>query len=240
MSQSTNTISDLLESLRSIEAGALAEHTVPDLGAQPSFNRREDFDEHAEMLAREFSGQSLLAFAHAIETVRIRREIALEESLRRYFELWGVAEADLLVQLNTRWLVSACDTFADHGPTAADRAYGLAGALYLNAVKMAETERYIASSAFLPHDWHKVPLNEAQPLFDGVSCLVQFDDMPANLEARVAQCAEDSVAARITAAILRRVRSNDTFVRRLAQSSKDYREGRPQPLAIRIRRRFFR
>jgi len=43
-------------------------------------------------------------------------------------------------ELNTRWLVSVCDTFADHGQTPAQRAIGLAGSLLANTVKLYETE----------------------------------------------------------------------------------------------------
>src|SRR4051812_26269890 len=52
------------------------------------FGRRQDFADHLEMLAQEFSGQPVLHFVHAGLNAHIRREIELQENLARFWAMW--------------------------------------------------------------------------------------------------------------------------------------------------------
>lgn len=126
---------------------ALAQDTVPvpkrPLKTQDPLPRNMRFilSDHLIILQRELAGLPQVVLAHAALVVLIRRETALEAALDRYFALWDRHEAVLLASLSLRWLVSAADTFADHGRSAAERATGLATALFANTIKLYETER---------------------------------------------------------------------------------------------------
>ncbi|MEH6773954.1 MAG: hypothetical protein V7668_08525, partial [Cereibacter changlensis] len=78
--------------------------------------------QHLENLRCEFSGQPELLYVHAELIVLIRRGYRTDESFARLLRLWE-AEGDFLCQrLDLRWLVSACDSFAEHHPDPAQRA----------------------------------------------------------------------------------------------------------------------
>ena len=114
-------------------------------GEVPTYTHGADKDllSHLENLKNEFIGQSELCYRHAQLIVLIRREVELDVNLAHFFRLW-LEEADYLVEnLNTRWLVSAADTFADYSEEPLEQAYALATAGLINAVKLAETERWL-------------------------------------------------------------------------------------------------
>ena len=66
---------------------------------------------HIENLKEEFVGQSALCHYHASLIVLIRREVDLKTNVNLFEDLWKNHENFLLDKLNTRWLVSASDTF---------------------------------------------------------------------------------------------------------------------------------
>jgi hypothetical protein len=59
--------------------------------------------------------------------------------------MWAEEAHFLAKALNTKWLVSACDTFADHSNDDAERATALLAATMIKTIKIYETERLFRS-----------------------------------------------------------------------------------------------
>ncbi|MBX9747195.1 MAG: hypothetical protein K2X34_09855 [Hyphomonadaceae bacterium] len=131
----------VIEGYHEASLDELKRQIVPGTQRVPAWGRHEDLGEHFEMLRREFVGSSELLLYHAILVVLIRRKIDLPENVERHRALWE-AEADfLLSHLNSKWLVSACDTLAENWADPLQRAFGLAGAMFTKTIKLYETER---------------------------------------------------------------------------------------------------
>ena len=110
-------------------------------------------ERHLANLRCEFSGRPELLLHHATLIVLIRREVRLAESLGQFTALWAQEAEFLCRHLNLRWLISAADTFADHGPDPQARAVAMMASLLANTVKIGESDRYVRgaeTSAPLP------------------------------------------------------------------------------------------
>ena len=165
-------------------------------GESPSYTHGADKDllSHLDNLKREFIGQSELCYRHAQVIVLIRREVDLDANLDHFFRLW-LEEADYLVEnLNTRWLVSAADTFADFSEDPVEQAYALAIAGLVNAVKLAETERWLrAIDEPLPSADDLDMGTQRVPLWDGTSAFaVGTDDTLRNFHWRIQRVCQKS------------------------------------------------
>lgn len=166
------------------------------------------------MVRREFIHRPMLEYLHAETIVLIRREVDLASNTAKFFSLWKHHEAALLQGLNSRWLVSACDTFADYGEDDADRCAGLAGTLLMNTIKLYETERLQVGQL---KTLSRSPTGIV-PLFDGMTAyLVGRGDMVHNLLGRaLSDGAPQRVTVRILQELVRRARAHDTVFRRAA------------------------
>jgi len=107
----------------------------------PPKGGRYSLPDHLTLLQGEHAGRPRTTLAHAALVVLIRRELAMDAALARFFTLWEAQEDLLLKHLSLRWLVSAADTFADYGRSDAERMAGLAVSLFVNTIKIYETER---------------------------------------------------------------------------------------------------
>lgn len=187
-----------------------------------SWGRTADFDQHVEMLRAEFEGQPEICLAHAALIVRIRRGIDLQDSLDRFFLLWTSEGQELARLLSSRWLVSACDTIADHG-TPFQRAGAMMLSATINTIKLAETERLLLCDASL--DASKVEALKSHhaerihvELWDGMTAYsIEAGDMPRNLLARMwAVLDQDRVLQAIGTTLIERALQGDTLFARLA------------------------
>lgn len=181
---------------------------IIDLG-EPVLSRgsSKSIEEHHETLRREFSGQYELSFHHAFLIVLIRREYELKDSYKQFERLWTDQTAWLLENLNIRWLVSACDTFADHSSDPKERALALAATILANTVKVYETENVMTRHAQLKYDEELVKLVQQQaiPLVEGMSCFtVGTDDTLRNMVWRMQAEAKNSVSGQILQEIIYR------------------------------------
>jgi hypothetical protein len=61
-------------------------------------------------------------------TINIRRNHELQKNLDAFFLAWSEEPHFLSKALNIKWLVSACDTYADYCSDDAERATALIGA----------------------------------------------------------------------------------------------------------------
>lgn len=152
-------------------------HEVP-------FGRRAELGDQLEMLADGFVGECALVWLHAALNVALRRGLQSERNARRLLALWQ-GHGDLLLELlDARWLISACDSFADVHPDPDQAALAASASFLVNTVKLYETERQGAPGA--PP---APPFPEAvsfRELFDGLTTfLPERGDMVANLVARL-------------------------------------------------------
>lgn len=160
-----------------------------------------------------FAGELQLDLYHAALVVHLRRNVSRELAYRRFEVLWDRWSEQLLQSLDTRWLVSACDTIMEHAADPAERARACVGSTLINTIKLYETERL----ALVVED---KPYGEVQQqfLFDGVTpFVIRRGDMIFNLRERTRSlCSGKTVASRIVLELLRRADRENTVYRRFA------------------------
>lgn len=172
-----------------------------------SFGRLEDIDGHMAMLWREFSGKPLICFLHAGLIVHLRRGLHSSMNLDRFSRLWRDFPEVLIGALDSRWLISACDTIADHASDPVERAAAVAGSLFMNTIKLYETERQAQG---WPGGAYDVKRGRV-PLFDGQSAFaIGRGDMIKNLLQRCDAALPASTAGVICRELIRRAAAHDT------------------------------
>ena len=183
---------DLTEQFDEYNYACLKSNIIP--GDSPSYTNGSDKDlvTHLKNLKKEFIGQSELCYHHAQLAVLIRREIELSVNLTHFFRLWSEEAEYLIENLNTRWLVSAADTFADFSDDPLEQSYALATAGMVNAVKLTETERWLRGideplpiADDLDMDKQRVDLWDGNPAF-----AVGTDDSLRNFHWRLLRVSE--------------------------------------------------
>ena len=182
-----------------------------------SFGRLSDVDDHIDMLEREFIGRSYLELFHAIIIVFIRRGIDVPFHAEHFNALWNHEKDFLSRALDIRWLISACDTIVDTSRNGEDVATAYAGTLFMNTIKLHETELIalkrqqppLARRAYDDIEGHVA-------LFGGMSAFViGRGDMIANLYMRArAICRGETPAQVILAELLDRANQYDTVFKR--------------------------
>jgi len=193
-----------------------------------SFGAALDLQEHFEILRRDFIGLPLLCYAHAQLIVCIRRKLDLPNHLPVFLRLWAMDHEFLAEQLNTRWLISACDTFADYGSDA-QKAAAMLLVVLVNTVKLAETERLsfgdpTTSASKLDAVMECRRAKTHIELWDGVTAFAVFTgDMPRNMLRRLATITDrDPALATIARTLIRRAVAADTVLGRLARMNPGF------------------
>ncbi len=179
--------------------------------------RSGNLNTHFHNLLPEFVGRSHLAFLLACCIVVIRKSNGTGPGIALFHRIVAEHTEEICSELNTRWLVSVCDTFADHGKTGAQKALGLSGSLLANTAKLVETERNLFQ---IPRPWPpKRRMGNNKKLFDGViGFWVEKGDMIENLVTRIENVGkEDPVAGAFVGEILLRLIQFDTVFKRLTQ-----------------------
>lgn len=181
-----------------------------------SANKLED---HFTALKNEFAGQSELCYTHAKIIVLIRRDCEAKNQYQIFEQLWYEEKDFLLKNLNTRWLIAATDTFADHSNYDSVRSLSVACACLLNTVKIQETERFITNAQNCEDDKRiidKLDNEERIALFDGTSVFkVGTDDTLRNMRWRIDKVAKINIAGEILLEIFLRLQKYDTVYKRL-------------------------
>jgi hypothetical protein len=181
----------------------------------PATRAKESFVDHIEMLRKDLTGASQLVLYHAWLVVAIRRRMDLSSTQVQFLELWSMETNFLITSLNSRWLVSACDTLADVSPDPVERATALSASLLVNTVKLYETERWLSPSTNLDLQ-ASCQSQKTGYLFDGItSFAVGRGDMIKNLLQRILRESANSIAGQILQELIRRLHSSDTVFRRL-------------------------
>lgn len=217
-----NSSQDQLEFSGEVDLARL-KSKVLDLGPREmSFARLDDLDAHLGMVAQEFSGRPAILFYNAWLIVHLRRFGA--EHWPAFQRLWATEAQYLVDELDSRWLVSACDTFIDMSENAEDVGHALAATLLAATVKLHETERLLDRpdvNRRRPR-WlggqarHRLPPGKTD-LFDGLTAYsVGHGDLMRNLADRIARVTgrSDRPTALILREVFRRMHAHDTVFRR--------------------------
>lgn len=214
----------LAEQFNEMDIAALKHQRIE--GESPNYTHGADKDllSHLDNLKQEFIGQSELCYRLAQLIVLIRREVDLAVNLEHFFRLWQ-EEADYLVKhLNTRWLVSAADTFADFSEDPVEQAYALATAGLVNAVKLTETERWLrAIDEPLPSVEGLDMGTKRVALWDGTSAFaVGTDDSLRNLHWRIQRVCQKTrpqpACLAIYHCVFKRLSEHDTVFKRFREA----------------------
>lgn len=203
-----------LGGLTELSLAEMKARIVPGEAPVPPRGRLPDIGDHLAMLRLEFAGRSELEFYHVALMVLARRHIDPDDTARRIDALWRAEAAFLCARLNSRWLVSACDTFIDVAADPAERALAAAAMLFINTIKLYETERRLTGAVDIATDTLRPP--GGHELFDG---LTRFNlgtgNMVANLQQRIQSVTAGATpTAMILAELLRRANTHDTVFRR--------------------------
>jgi hypothetical protein len=188
-----------------------------------------DLVEHFSELRGEFVGQSELCYTHAKIIVLIRRDFEEKNHFKLFEQLWTEEKDYLLKNLNTRWLISATDTFADLSDDDSIKALSVACSCLLNTVKMQESERFITNAHTSIDDKEKMARldnEERISLFDGTSVFkVGTDDTLRNMRWRIDKAAKINTAGAILLEIFLRLQEYDTVFKRLKDRHKRNKTG---------------
>ena len=175
-------------------------------------------EEHFNALKNEFSGQSELCYTHAKIIVLIRRDFEAKKHFAILERLWEEEDSFLLKNLNTRWLISATDTFADYSNNNDVKSLSVACSCLLNTVKMQESERFITNAENCKDDKEKIKRLQAEErvaLFDGTSAFaVGTDDTLRNMRWRIDKVAKINIAGEILLEIFLRMQKHNTVYKR--------------------------
>jgi len=183
------------------------------------FGRRSNFFDHMNEIKSEFLGRSELLYAHAGLIVALRRRMYVEHFRPLFFRLWREEGPFLRENLSLRWLVSAADTLIDYGENSAQKALAMAVVLFVNTIKLHETERHIHGLRNTDLD---IVYSPSGFLFDGLTCFSISDgDMIQNMQRRARSLIEeDDIAGPLLDEVMRRISSAPTVFRRMADLKK--------------------
>ncbi|MCG6112915.1 MAG: hypothetical protein MEQ74_12130 [Paracoccus sp.] len=97
----------------------------------PSFGRHLDLKHQVEMLEHEFVGQLELKFVHAVLNVLLRRGIETEIVYSHFRTLWAEHSDILIDVLDSRWLISACESICDYSDDPAEASSAILVSVFL-------------------------------------------------------------------------------------------------------------
>ena len=121
---------------------------VPDLAKPAS-----DFAKKRQALMKDLGGFSELAVLNGLVIAHLRKRDYPDHAPALFRRIWVEQAAALLAELPMRWLISSAITFADHGPTEADRHVGQSLNILFSVMKLYEFERqFSGTDAATPFD----------------------------------------------------------------------------------------
>jgi glycosyltransferase involved in cell wall biosynthesis len=168
------------------------------------------FRDHLRRLRHGFAGKREIAWIVARLIVAIRRGMNVGHhwgALRHIMETPSLRDP-LLAALDTRWMKSVCDTYADHG-TPEEKSQALCLVLLVNLANMAETERLLDGMSETNGDEGSImtPSAPVKQLWDGVAAYhVAAGDMPRLMFGRLEHVlASSPVLDAVRSVLLRRM-----------------------------------
>lgn len=198
------------------------------VGPRGASERRENDDRLAaklEELRRAFEGASELCYFHAELIVKIRRGVDASTNWTTFSSLWEQDSQYLCETLNSRWLISALDTYADHGQSL-QQARALIQIAFFNSIRLAETERALFGDSGRLEAFAKLQQQGMYQLWDGVETYnLRRGDVVWNMFGRIRRClAPDPVLSVIFETLLARALQHDTLISRINRISEHSRK----------------
>lgn len=177
-----------------------------------------DVYDHIRAVRDEFTGSPEIIFYHAALIIKIRRHVDLEESFNAFRSLWNAEAINLLKRLNSRWIISALDTFADNG-TPIEQIAAMAVAGFYNVLKMADTEYKLTGHKNYDAACLQDNIDNYPVVWDGVRVFhLPDDDTFANTVKRMRKVlAPTPLFMLIFELLLNKVMLEDTLLTRLAK-----------------------
>lgn len=178
-----------------------------------TYGSDKDLQTHLTNLKREFVGHSELEYYHATLIVLIRRGFQVEKEFKSFEQLWYEQKEFLIKKLNTRWLISACDTFIDHSDDDYLKSLLMNAVILVNTIKMQESERYLTATENAKADDSRYSSlqNERLALFDGVAGFaVGTDDTLRNMRWRLDKLCHSHPLGTIVLAVFERVQQPES------------------------------
>lgn len=179
-----------------------------------------DLKSHLANLRNEFNGKSELEYYHAELNVFLRRGIDPKVTFSKLSNLWETESDFLIENLNTRWLISAADSFIDHDANPLSRAYAFSAICLVNSCKLCETERFASNSKNIEYDPNKLEQlkKERIPLFDGTSAFtIGACDTLRNMRWRLDALKEPLPCYQILREIFNRINNFETVYSRMSK-----------------------
>lgn len=172
-----------------------------------------NLQQHTENLKKEFIGQPELNYHHALLILLMRRDINVDENFLQFHQLWLQEHDFLLKSLNTRWLISACDTFIDHSDDDYLKSLLMNAVILVNTIKIQESERFLTRGTenLVDRARYQSLQNERLALFDGVAGFaVGTDDTLRNMRWRLDKLAQSHPLGDLLIEIFERVQHPDS------------------------------
>lgn len=176
---------------------------------RPEVTRR-SLDDQVALLKWQFRGKPEILFWHALSISYLRRQTDHTDKARAlFFRIWDEKADWMTNNLNGRWLISALQTFADHGRSHPEILCGAVGFMYGNLVKVYETE--IASAYVRQEEVGKFRAGS----LDGFFAFQPGDDILLNINTFALTAIEDAGPAALPLAkLLSLVRAGSTIFSR--------------------------
>ena len=188
--------------------------------------RHKDLETHIDSLRPEFTGRSELALHHARLCVKARRGLDPVDTIDEFLHLWRSQAEHLAQALNSRWLLSAVDTFADYG---APQQRAIAGMLtaFFNALKMAETENATLHGIPGKDALANAPEPDPKDFWDGIEGFrFHNGDMLRNLIERMDRIARaDAALHAILHTLLERCYEYNSPLGRMMRANRHFGDG---------------
>lgn len=176
--------------------------------------------DHLQDLKNEFSGKSELEYYHAELNVLLRRGFQTEKTFIKLNDLWEKEWRFLCKNLNTRWLISAADSFIDHDKNQISKSYAFSAVCLVNTCKIYETERFLTDTKKVEYkeDFIAKLKKERIGLFDGTSAFtIGTCDTLRNMRWRLDSLNGDLPSLKILREIFARVNDYETAYHRLSK-----------------------
>ena len=124
---------------------------VPEIGKPMSA-----FAKKRQSLIKDLTGHSELGLLNALLIAHLRKRSYPDHAPALFLRIWAEYGPEMIADLPMRWLISSAITFADHGPTEADRHVGQSLNVLFSLLKLCEFERQFSGvRAATPFDLGK-------------------------------------------------------------------------------------
>lgn len=180
----------------------------------PSRRKAANIGSQIATVREEFASKPEILFYHAALISLLRREIDVSEAYVCFEILWKNETEFLREQLDSRWLIAACDTFSDHAQDPVIRTLAMTGSLFFNTIKLYETENWATGRRGQELNYRAVTPHTQ--LYDGTSAfLIGSGDLIFNMQKRFTSILDRSEPiATIVSELFRRMHMHDTVFSR--------------------------